>query len=82
VAHAVDGGRAVECESIEAARELNLAGRETIRRMTETIYSDLYADREAGKHNMTSDQMRLRAHAKATSLVAETAPKVKRRPLR
>lgn len=59
-----------------------LHGRETIRRMTETILRTMQTERQLGKHNMRDDEMRRVAQQRAERLVADVIAQHMIRPLR
>lgn len=81
-AYDAEGREVVECDGDVHFVERNLAGRETIRLMTDSIVEDLLRAREEGRNTFTIHQIREKAYQKAKKLVAEKAAQHEQQPLR
>jgi hypothetical protein len=62
--------------------ERNLAGRETIRQLTDTIVEELLVAREQGRNTYSGDRILRLAYERARKLVAEKAAQHEHTPLR
>lgn len=61
--------------------ESNLAGREAIRQLTDTITDDMLRAREEGRNTYSGEKIRRLAYEKARKLVAEKAAQHEHKPL-